>query len=137
MTDFTHLSPTQRKTAEIVLKTREWLESQDKTVDATAMEEASSLFRKPGLSRALLYSATYRSIWDDGDEGPSSRSHRKVKRLASENAKLKEDMAKARRGFDQVRTKLEEREESIRALRKQIAGLEVEKQDLLAGFVDQ
>ena len=89
MTDFSHLSSTQRKTAEIVLKTKDWLESQDETVDAASMRRASAQFRENGLSRALLYSPTYRSIWDDAEQGTSSSNHRKVKRIAAENDKLK------------------------------------------------
>ncbi len=136
MTDFSHLSSTQRKTAEIVLKTKDWLESQDETVDAASMRRASAQFRENGLSRALLYSPTYRSIWDDAEQGTSSSNHRKVKRLAGENDKLKNDLAKARSALDKTKATLEERGETIRALREQIASLEAEKQDLLQGFVD-
>lgn len=136
MTDFAHLSPTQRKTAEIILKTKHWLESRDETVDAASMEKASAQFRENGLSRALLYSATYRSIWDDAEQGTSSSNHRKVKRLTAQNDKLKDDLSKARNSLERTKTVLEERDETVRALREQIAGLEAEKQDLLAGFLD-
>ena len=136
MTDFSHLSSTQRKTAEIVLKTKDWLESQDETVDAASMRRASAQFRENGLSRALLYSPPYRSIWDDAEQGTSSSNHRKVKRIAAENDKLKDDLGKARGALEKAKAVAEERDETIRALREQIAGLEAEKQDLLQGFVD-
>lgn len=137
MTNIAHLSPTQRKTAKIILRTKKWLESRDETVDAASMQRASVQFRETGLSRALLYSSTYRYIWDNAEQGTSSSNHRKVKRLIAETAKLKDDLSKARSSLERTKTVLEERDETIRALREEIAGLEAEKQDLLAGFVEQ